>query len=62
MAFGNFLVWTLGYYLSWRMTAYLLIIPPVFQLILLMPFPETAYWLVEDGKAEEAKKSLQFFR
>ena len=62
MGFGNLLVWALGYFLPWRATAYLLMVPPILLIILMIPLPETPYWLVEDKQNEAAKKSLQFFR
>ena len=62
MAFGMLLVWTLGYIFTWRMTAFLSIIPAVLLMILLTPLPETPYWLIEDEKFLQARKALQFFR
>ena len=62
MAIGMLLVWTLGYFFSWRMTAFLSIIPSILQLFLLIPLPETPYWLIEDERPEMARKSLKFFR
>ena len=62
MAFGMLVTWILGYFLSWRMTAYLLIIPPLILTIFLLPLPETPYWLIENNNSKAAKKSLKFFR
>ena len=62
MAFGLLLVWFLGYFLSWRIIAYILTIPPILLIMLLLLLPETPYWLIEYNNVEEAKKSLQFFR
>ena len=44
------------------MTAFLAIIPPSLMVLLLLPLPETPYWLIEDENEILAKKSLQFYR
>ena len=62
MALGMLLVWILGYFFSWRMTAFLSIVPSILQVFLLIPLPETPYWLIEDERPEMARKSLKFFR
>ena len=62
LAFGNLLVWTISYFFSWRMTAFLSTIPSILQVLLIMPLPETPYWLIENEELERAKKSLKFFR
>ena len=62
MACGMLTVWILGYFFTWRTTAFLVMIPMVVLFIGLIPLPESPYWLVEDGKHSLAKKSLQFFR
>ena len=62
IASGMLLVWSVGYFVSWRMTAYLLLIPPILLSISITFMPETPYWLVDHDKIETAKKSLQFFR
>ena len=49
---GMLLVWTLGYFLSWRMTAYILIIPPTLLTILIFFLPETPFWLIDHNKFE----------
>ena len=36
---GILLVWSLGYFLSWRTTAYFLAISPILMAILIIPFP-----------------------
>ena len=59
---GILLVWSLGYFLSWRTTAYFLAISPILLAIIMIPFPETPYWLVGQNRIEAGKKSLQFFR
>ena len=54
--------WGLGYFLNWRITAYTLVIPPILLTVFAFILPETPYWLIENRKIEEAKKSLQFIR
>ena len=62
MTFGQLVSWILGYFLSWRTTAYVLIIPPLLLMLLFISFPESPYWLVENRKLNLAKKSLEFYR
>ena len=52
---GMLFVWVLGYYLSWRNTAYVSMIPSILLLILIIPLPETPYWLVQKNKNDLAK-------
>ena len=62
MATGKFFVWTVGYQVSWRLTAFILTIPPCLMTLLITFFPETPYWLIENTNYDGAKKSLQFYR
>ena len=62
MATGLLTTWTLGYFVTWRMIAYILTIPPILLFLFLLLLPETPYWLVEHDKVIDARKSLQFFR
>ena len=62
LALGSLFVWFISYFLTWRMTAFVLIIPPLMLTILLLGLPETPYWLVSKNKDSEARKSLKFFR
>lgn len=62
MASGQLMVWFLGYYVGWRITAFLVSIPISVFFTLIYFLPETPYWLVEHDQLESAKKSLQFFR
>ena len=62
LALGQFFVWFLSYFLSWRMTAFVLIIPPLLLTLMLLLLPETPYWLVSKNRFSSAKKSLEFFR
>ena len=62
IAAGMLLVWTLGYFLTWRIIAHLLVIPPILLILSILPLPETPYWLIENNQVIKARKSLQFFR
>ena len=62
MTFGQLVSWVLGYFISWRLSAYALMAPPLLLTLLFIPFPETAYWLVENNQLNLAKKSLEFYR
>ena len=62
MAVGISFVWIIGFYLDWRMTAYILTIPPIVMTLSIIMLPETPYWLIENNNYEAAIKSLQFFR
>ena len=59
---GYLTTWILSYFLTWRMTAYFLTIPSMILIMLLLPLPETPYWLIENNDSKKAKQSLQFFR
>ena len=62
MACGMLTVWILGYFYTWRTTAFLVMLPMVVLFIGLIQLPESPYWLVEDDQYNLAKKSLEFFR
>ena len=62
MALGISFVWIIGYSLNWRMTAFILTVPPILMTIAIIFFPETPYWLIENNDYNGAKESLQFFR
>ena len=62
LSIGYLLSWILGYFFTWRMTAYLLTIPLIMLTMLIIPLPETPYWFVEHDNSKSARKSLQFFR
>ena len=52
---GTWFVWTIGYFLSWRNTALLCMIPNIVVILCLIPLPESPYWLIECGKKNQAK-------
>ena len=62
LTFGVLLVWLFGYFLTWRVIAYILSIPPIILAISMSLLPETPYWLIEKNKLETARKSLEFYR
>ena len=56
------MVWIFGSFLSWRMTAFLMMVPALSLILLLSKLPETPYWLIQDGQLGMARRSLQYFR
>ena len=55
MSLGLLLIWTLAYFFSWNITAYLAMVAPVMLTFFMWFLPESPYWLVESNKFEEAK-------
>ena len=55
MAFGQLMVWFLGYYVGWRITSFLVSVPLTVFFTLMYFLPETPYWLVENDQIESAK-------
>ena len=55
MSLGLLLIWTLAYFFSWKITAYLAMVAPVMLTFFMWFLPESPYWLVESNKFEEAK-------
>ena len=55
MAFGQLMVWFLGYYVGWKITSFLVSIPLTVFFTLMYFLPETPYWLVENDQIESAK-------
>ena len=55
MALGTFLVWIAGYFLSWRNTAYVSMVPSILLTLIMISLPETPYWLIEADKIELAE-------
>ena len=62
VASGQFLVWLLGYLVGWRTTAMMVSIPTIVLFTMMYFLPETPYWLVENDRISEARKSLEFYR
>ena len=55
MALGMLLTWTFGYFLSWRDTAFVSMIPSILIILFMFPLPETPYWLIEAGRVDLAE-------
>ena len=55
MSLGLLLIWTLAYFFSWKITAYLAMVAPVMLTFFMWFLPESPYWLVESHKFVEAK-------
>jgi MFS family permease len=55
MALGMLLVWITGYFLPWRSTAFLNLIPPTLLFIVMLALPESPYWLIEENDHEKAR-------
>jgi len=55
MAFGTWMVWIFSYFLSWRDTAYLAMIPSILLTLVMIPLPETPYWLIEADRKDLAE-------
>ena len=55
MAFGTWLVWVVGYFLSWRNTAFVSMIPAILLTLVMIPLPETPYWLIEADRKDLAE-------
>ena len=55
MAFGTWLVWVVGYFLSWRNTAFVSMIPAILLTLVMIPLPETPYWLIEANRKDLAE-------
>ena len=55
LACGTWLVWLIGYYLSWKNTAFVSMIPPILLFLVMLILPETPYWLIEANKINLAE-------
>lgn len=62
LAIGMLSNFIMGYFLHWRMCALLSTTLPALSVVLMIVIPESPYWLVEQGRDEDAKKSLLFYR
>jgi len=60
---GMFLAYLLGYVLdSWRTICWVLLFQPILSILTFTFIKESPYWLVQNGRKEEALTSLQWYR
>merc|ERR1711892_39207 len=63
LALGTVFTFILGYFISsWRLIAWVLILPSLILGVAVFFVPDSPYWLLERGREEEAKKSLSRLR
>ena len=55
LAIGTLSAWVVGYFLDWRNTAFVEMIPSALLILTMIFFPESPYWLVEAGKIDLAR-------
>ena len=55
ISLGSSLVWTLEYFLNYKMVSWILIIPPTLVILILFWLPESPFWCLKAGKIEDAK-------
>lgn len=51
-----------GVFCHWRWLAFIGAIPPILQIILIFPVPETPRWLLGKNRESEALESLSWLR
>ena len=59
---GGFLAYSLGAGLNWHWLAIAAAVPITAMAILMLAFPETPRWLIKNGRINEAREALVFFR
>ena len=52
---GFVISYTLGYLIGWRETCFVMVAVNAVSSLLMLCLPETPYWLIENGKKEEAQ-------
>ena len=62
MNFEMSLPWIMGSFLTWREIAGIASVPSFLLAIVIFSLPESPYYLIEQGKEEQAIKSLQYYR
>jgi len=62
LAGGMFKSYLLGYLLHWRTICWVLCLQPVIMCVVVACIKESPYWLVQKGRKEEARNSLQWYR
>ena len=55
LAFGTWSIWILAYFVSWRITAYIAMVPPILICLIMFYLPETPYWLIEADRIDLAE-------
>ena len=62
-ALGNLFTYLLGYSVSsWRLLAWLLLLPSIVMAVVVFFVPDSPYWLLEKGREEDARSSLSKLR
>ena len=62
MNLGMSLPWILGSFLTWRIIAVVASVPCILLVIVTCFLPESPYYLIDQGKDEQAVKSLKYYR
>ena len=64
MVVGSASIWIVAYFLSWKYTALVSIIPLVILFSIMIILPETPYWLIEAEKLDLARyiSNLNFYK
>lgn len=57
---GMVLAYMKGWFLDWRLVAWLCNVYTILPVILIMFIPESPAWLVSKGRIEQARKSLEW--
>jgi len=63
LSIGMFITYLLGYLCSsWRLICWILVFQPILTFLSMSLMKESPYWLVQNGRKEEALESLQWYR
>ena len=54
-ALGMLFIWTVSYFCTWRITAFIATTIPALMIAILIFLPESPYWLIEHDFHEQAK-------
>ena len=52
---GFFIIYSLGYLIGWRLSCLVMVAITTVSSLLLLPLPETPYWLIEKDRHEDAQ-------
>ena len=62
-ALGNLFTFILGYFISsWRLIAWILLLPSIIQGVAVFFVPDSPFWLLEKGRDADARESLSKLR